>query len=72
MHTYSLILAAAALGVDIGYETTQDGGVESIVQIDPRSLEVLREGDEFVIDLPVEFRPLKRYRIRIGNGPPVP
>lgn len=69
MHTFSLILAAATLGVDIGYETTEEGGVESIVQIDPRSLEVLREGDEFVIDLPAEFGPLKRYRIRIGSEP---
>lgn len=69
MNTLTLIVAAAALGVDIGYETTQDGAVESIVQINPQTLEVLREGDEFVIDLPPEFGLLKRYRIRIGNGP---
>lgn len=63
------LLVATALGVDIGWQELPTGGVEYIVQLEPSALEALRAGEEVASDVPPNLRDVRRWRIRIGEGP---
>jgi hypothetical protein len=72
----ALMLWAAALGVDVGWQPVPGGGYEYIIQIEPEMLESLREGQEIESDIPHFLRDVRSYRIRVGTdilpqeGPP--
>jgi hypothetical protein len=48
----ALILWAAVVGVDVGWQPVSGGGYEYIIQIEPEMLESLREGQEIESDIP--------------------
>lgn len=64
-----VIVSAAALGVDYGWQPTSDRrGVEYIIQIEPELLGALRDGLEITSDVPPEAEPVHRFRIRVGTA----
>lgn len=65
-----LLLAAASIGVDFGWQPIAGGGVEYIIQIEPELLESLASGRaDIVSEIPTFLRGVRSYRITVGTGP---
>jgi hypothetical protein len=65
-----LLLAAAGVGVDFGWQPIAGGGVEYIIQIEPELLESLASGRaDIVSEIPPFLRGVRSYRITVGTGP---
>src|SRR5690606_40154678 len=69
MNGILLLVAAAATGVDVGWQPLAGGGYEYIIQIEPQALAAMEQGRDIVSDLPPQLRDIRRYRITIGTGP---
>jgi hypothetical protein len=65
----TLLIAAATIGIDGGWQPLPEGGMEYIIQIDPDTLKTLQPGEELSCDVPTDLGPFKRYRLRIGTAP---
>lgn len=62
-------MGTALLGIDVGWQPIEEGGLEYIVQIDPETLARMKPGDEFATGIRPVLRDVRRYRIVIGKGP---
>jgi hypothetical protein len=63
-------LAAVSLGIDVGWEPSEDGkGLEYIIQIEPEMLDSLRAGQPIRSDLRSDLGQIRSYRIQVGNTP---
>jgi len=62
-----LIITSAALGVDFGWQPTDRGELEYIIQIEPQSLESMRSGKAIQVGVPPELQHVKVFRVQIGN-----
>jgi hypothetical protein len=69
MHTLLLCLATVAVGVDVGWQRMPNGGMEYIIQLDPQSLESLRDGQPIQSDLHPKAGEVRSYRIVVGKNP---
>ena len=69
MNGIVLVLAAAATGVDVGWQPVAGGGFEYIIQIEPEALEAMKAGEDIVSQLPSHLHNVRQYRITIGTGP---
>ena len=67
MGTIMICLAAATLGVDVGWQRLPDGGMEYIIQIEPQTLEALRAGEAIQSDIPASAGDVRSYRIVVGS-----
>jgi hypothetical protein len=67
MHAIILCIAAAALGSGVGWQRLPDGGMEYIIQLDPQSLESLKEGAAIQSDIPANVGDIRSYRIQVGT-----
>lgn len=67
--TPAMLAAVLALGVSSGWEKLPDGGYEYILQIEPRAVEALKEGDVLTSDLSPKMRGIRSFRIQVGTGP---
>jgi len=63
-----VLLTTAALGIDVGWQPLESGGLEYIIQIDPEMVDLLRDGKEIVSEVPPAIGAVRTYRIRIGEG----
>ncbi len=63
------IVAAAALGIDVGWQPLDDGGFEYIIQLEPQTLESLRDGQDLSSQVPPFLQGVRTYRITVGNSP---
>jgi hypothetical protein len=68
MDAVAIMLAAASLGVDYGWQRAGDGELEYIIQIEPSLLDVLRLGQEISSQIHPAAKGVKRFRIRVGSG----
>ncbi len=64
-----ILIAAATLGIDYGWQPLEDGQLEYIIQIEPELLSAMRQGEEVVSELTGDVRGVRRFRIKIGNDP---
>ncbi len=62
------LVIAAAIGVDYGWQQTDDGQLEYIIQISPDQLDSLREGEDIQSFLPPEAEKVTCFRVQIGTG----
>lgn len=67
MQTILLCLAAAAVGVDVGWERMPSGEMEYIIQFDPQELESLRDGQPIQSDVHPGAGQVRSYRIVVGK-----
>ncbi|HVU90022.1 MAG TPA: hypothetical protein VHD36_22005, partial [Pirellulales bacterium] len=63
------LVAAATLGIDVGWQPLDDGGLEYIIQLEPQTLDSLRDGQDLSSQLPPSLQGVRTYRITVGNGP---
>ena len=69
MQGLAIVLAAASLGVDYGWQTTDDGALEYIIQIEPELLIALQKGEAIVSEIHPDAAGVRRFRIQIGSQP---
>ncbi len=68
MNPLLVLLATAALGVEVGWEPLPGGGHEYTIQIEPQLLGMLERGTEEIFsEVPPELD-VRRYRIKVGTG----
>ena len=68
MSSLLILVAAATLGIEVGWEPLPEGGHEYTIQIEPQLLDVLKEGkDEIFSEVPPELD-VRRYRLLVGTG----
>ena len=60
------VLAVAVLGIDVGWQPLDEGGVEYIIQIEPDQVDRMLKFDDLISEVPKELD-VRRYRITIGN-----
>ena len=63
-----VLWAVSIVGIDVGWQPLDDGGLEYIIQIEPEMLDSLRDGLEIVSEVPPSLGPVRTYRIRVGKG----
>jgi len=64
-----VLIAAATLGVEAGWNELPQGGFEYVIQIEPQLLPSLGRGESISSEIPPEMRGARRYRIVVGTGP---
>ena len=69
MFGIAVFVAWAAVGVDYGWQPTNDGQLEYVIQIEPTLLESMRNGEEIASEIVPEARGVRRFRIRVGTRP---
>ncbi len=67
MNGIAIMLVAATVGVDYGWQPREDGTLDYIIQIEPELYQSLREGGEIVSEIHPDARNVSRIRIRIGR-----
>jgi hypothetical protein len=67
MNAISFLVVAAALGVDYGWQQTDSGEWEYIVQVEPALLSSLADGERIVSELPRELQGVRRIVLRVGT-----
>ena len=74
----TLVLATLTLGVDYGWQPTEKGDLEYIIQIEPELVQSLLEGREISSEVFPDLKDVRRFRIRVGDAevpremPPAP
>ena len=58
-------VATLLLGIDVGYQSSPDGGAEYIIQIEPGTLESLRPGEQMESVIPPDARDIHPRKIRV-------
>jgi len=66
----SVVIAAAALGFDVGWQRLPEGGMEYIIRLDPQTLDALRAGQVLQSDIPSAAGDVRSYRIVVGGQRP--
>lgn len=67
MNALMILVATAAVGVDVGWQPLSDGGVEYIIQIEPQLLDTLAKDHDLSSDLPTGLD-VRRFRITVGTA----
>lgn len=68
-YQWSLLLVAATMGVDYGWQPADDVGTEYVIQLQPHEWDALRRGADITSEIHADARHVRRFRIRIGTGP---
>ena len=64
-----LAVTVVLLGVDVGWQPAEDGGLEYIIQIEPHLLDRLRAGEDLGSGIPAGLmKDVRSYRITVGTG----
>ncbi len=64
----AVLIVVASLGVDFGWQPTSDGDLEYIVQIEPELLELIKDGEPIISEIPTDVRGGRRFRIFVGSS----
>ena len=67
MNGAALVLATLSLGVDYGWQPTEQGDLEYIIQIEPELIQSLLEGREISSEVFPDLKDVRRFRIRVGD-----
>lgn len=62
------VAAITTLGVDVGWQPTDNGELEYIIQISPDQLRNLKPGDVIEVGVRPQLRHVRRYKIIVGEG----
>jgi hypothetical protein len=68
MVTFVLVVAATAMGIDVGWQQNPEGGMEYIIRLDPETLRALSNGQELQSDVPPVVGEMRSYRIVMGTA----
>ncbi len=67
MYAACFLITSAVLGVDYGYQVTDQGQLEYVVQIEPEAIESLKAGQPIQVGLPPDSERIQVFRVQVGN-----
>jgi hypothetical protein len=67
MYGCIVCLAAAVVGVDVGWVRLPEGGLQYQIQIAPEAVEALKSGQAIESDIPRNVKDIREYRITVGR-----
>ena len=68
MYGQMLCMAMAALGVDFGWQSLPDGGLQYLIQIRPSAVQALEAGRPIESDIPSQIQgQIRSYKITVGS-----
>ena len=67
MHSLLAVLAVSALGIDVGWQPLEGGGVEYIIQLKPHEIEQMVNVSDLESEVPKDLD-VRRYRITVGDA----
>jgi hypothetical protein len=70
MFAHVLCFCTAVVGIDVGWQPMQEGGVEYIIQLDPQSLEALKAGEPIQSDIPPGAGDVRSCKFYLGAEKP--
>jgi hypothetical protein len=70
MNALLVFVAATTLGFQVGWQRLPEGGMEYTIQLDPATLDALRDHQELHSAIPSEAGEIRSYRIVMGTGTP--
>jgi len=70
MFAHVLCLSTVIIGINVGWQPLQEGGVEYIIQLDPQSLEALKSGEPIQSDVLPGAGDVRSYKIILGTEKP--
>lgn len=71
MNAMMICLVAATFGgTDVGWKQLEDGGTEYIIQLDPQTIEAMKDGSDFQSPLhPGAGNDVRSFRVVMNKGP---
>jgi hypothetical protein len=69
MNGMALLLVLTTPGIEYGWNPGPDGQLEYVIQLEPQALDALRGGKEISSDIHPEVRSVRRFVLRVGEGP---
>jgi len=69
MHGVAVLLVAASIGVDYGWQADDDGTLEYIIQLEPELISALQKGEAVISEIHPDVQGVRRFRIQIGTAP---
>ena len=70
MFAHVLCFCTAVVGIDVGWQPLQEGGMEYIIQLDPQSLEALKAGEPIQSDIPPGAGDVRSFKFYLGAEKP--
>ncbi|WP_147274151.1 hypothetical protein [Bremerella cremea] len=67
MYAACLLITSAVLGVDYGYQVTDQGQLEYVVQIEPEAIDSLKAGHPIQVGLPPGSERIQVFRVQVGT-----
>jgi hypothetical protein len=70
MFVHVLCFCTAVVGIDVGWQPLQEGGMEYVIQLDPQSLEALKAGEPIQSDIPPGAGDVRSCKFYLGTEKP--
>jgi hypothetical protein len=70
MNPLLICVAAASLGIQVGWERLPEGGMEYVIELNAASIEALRDGQTLDSAIPADAGEIRAFRIVMGQGRP--
>jgi hypothetical protein len=70
MNPLLICVAAASLGIQVGWERLPEGGMEYVIELNAASIEALRDGQTLESAIPADAGEIRAFRIVSGPGRP--
>ncbi len=70
MFAHVLCFCTAVVGINVGWQPLQEGGMEYIIQLDPQSLEALKAGEPIQSDILPGAGDVRSFRFYLGTEKP--
>jgi hypothetical protein len=70
MFAHVLCFCTVVIGINVGWQPLQEGGMEYVIQLDPQSLEALRSGEPIQSDIPPGAGEVRSFKFYSGTERP--
>ena len=70
MNPLLICVAAASLGIQVGWERLPEGGMQYVIELNAASIEALRDGQALESAIPADAGEIRAFRIVTGPGRP--
>ena len=70
MFAHVICFCTAIVGIDVGWQPLQEGGMEYVIQLDPQTLEALKAGEPIESDIPPGAGDVRSFKFYLGTEKP--
>jgi len=70
MFAHLICFCTAVVGINVGWQPLQEGGMEYVIQLDIQSLEALKAGEPILSDIPPDAGDVRSFKFYLGADKP--